>query len=360
MKLLIAAPPKSPLVQRTIYKLKEHRIECMVVSFDSEVDYYPCPSVSLGRLKSYLQYFMFWKMARIVNEYKPDLIHAHVLNHYGIICAFLRYPLLVTMWGSDVMLAPNEGGWKRYIYKSINQFVIKRADGLHTSSAHVAEEASRQCKEAKDKTRIFYWGLHLSPPQGFEKQAILKKLDCKYGINSRKYFVFNRGLGDVYNPDLVAKVINEIVGSTSYNNNIIVLRAYSTDDEVSRFFQKIDKSKVIYIDEVLTEKELHELYKFSIAHFSLSRSDALGGGVIEPALCGSYPILSDIPPYVNYSKDSSAYIVDTRNYYGLKELIRYLNTMRPYLVPTVDPVYNSDNIVANTLEMYKNIVNRVS
>jgi len=360
MKLLIAAPPKSPLVQRTIHKLKEHKIECMVVSFDSETGFYSCRSISLGPLKSFFDYFKFWKMFKIVNEYKPDLIHAHVLNHYGLICSFLTYPLLVTMWGSDVMLAPNEGGWKKYIFRAINHFVIKRADGLHTSSVHVAEEAKNQCKKAAAKTQVFYWGLHLNSPQGLEKEAILEKFNSKYNIKSRKYFVFNRGLGDVYNPDLVSKVINEILNSDRYENNIVILRAYSTDSEVDRFFTKIDKSKIIYIDEVLTEKELHELYKFSIAHFSLTRSDALGGGVIEPALCGSYPILSDIPPYVTYSRNNSAYIVNTKNYDCVQQLMKYLETIRPDFVPRVDSVYDNDYIIAKTLEMYKSIVNRRS
>lgn len=360
MKLLIAAPPKSPLVQRTIHKLKEHNIECLVVSFDSETGFYPCRSLSLGHLKSFVDYFKFWKMSKIANEYKPDLIHAHVLNHYGVLCSFLNYPLLVTMWGSDVMLAPNEGGWKKYIYKAINHFVIKRADGLHTSSAHVVEEANNQCKEAAEKTDVFYWGLPLNSPQGPERELILSKFDHRYNIRSRKYFVFNRGLCDVYNPDLIAKIINEILRTNRHDHNIVVLKAYSTDAEVDRFFKKVDKSKVIFIDEVLTEKELHELYKLSIAHFSLSRSDALGGGVIEPALCGSFPILSDIPPYIAYSNNNSAYIVHTKSCNGIQQLMEYLETIPPDRVPNVEPVYNDNYIVSKTLETYKSIANYIS
>ena len=49
----------------------------------------------------------FYKVNKIVKELKPDIVHAHILNHYGLMALFQPTPLIVALWGSDVMLALN-------------------------------------------------------------------------------------------------------------------------------------------------------------------------------------------------------------------------------------------------------------
>ncbi len=78
----------------------------------------------------------------------------------------------------------------------------------------------------------------------------------------------------------------------------------------------MDVTSITYIDRLLSSEELYYLYSKTDVHFSIPFSDSLGGGVIEPTLLGSYPILSNLPSYLTYAIDNEAFIFD-----GFEELI---------------------------------------
>ena len=76
------------------------------------------------------------------------------------------------------------------------------------------------------------------------------------------------------------------------------------------YFQSlIDTSSITLIDRLLTDTELWCIYTRARFHVSVPCTDALGGGVIEPLLLGSHPILSDIEPYRRFATQCNSTIV---------------------------------------------------
>lgn len=323
MKVLIVGPVQSPIMVRLIRSLRKEGIELYLAAHNaSEVD----GVIDLGPIKSMFDYFRFDKINRIIKKVKPDLIHAHGLNHYGLMCMFQPLPLLVALWGSDVMLAPYEGTkLKQFFYKIVNWFVLKRADRCHTSSTHVANKANAQAANILNKVDVFYWGFPLLEPSTSELSQVKKQLEKEFSIEGEGFLVFPRGLSYVYNPDGVASILNALIKEKKFKGKIVVLKGFSTNADEVHFFKQIDRESIIYIDRLLSDVELYYLYSKSEYHFSVPISDALGGGVIEPSILGSYPVLSNILPYKEYIKNYGGYIIRELDQKGIQELTQFIS-----------------------------------
>ncbi|MGP4769756.1 glycosyltransferase [Acinetobacter sp. PFS20] len=323
MKILMLAPYSSPIVQRLSKALEKYsECEVWVASFNVETDLEK-KVISLGEINSFIDYFKFYKVNKLVKKLNPDIVHAHIINHYGIMAIFQKKPLIVGLWGSDVMLAPNKGSFlKREIFKLINAIVIKRANLMHTSSNHILEELiKKHGKYIKNKTNVFYWGFPVEEPSHTNYQLIQAMLKKEYNIEKDNHLiVFPRGLSKVYDPDNVVKVIKKLLNIKELK--IVVLRGFSSEEDVKNFKDKLgaEGDKIIFINRLLNTNELYVLYSQTKYHVSIPISDALGGGVIEPFLRGSFPILSNIKPYKNFVEQNSGFILEDYSEFGLNNL----------------------------------------
>lgn len=342
MKVLLVGPYNSPIIKRLVKALKFRGVDVYLASH--EVTSKSNGTINLGKLDNIFNYFRFDKINKLVKDINPDVVHAHVLNHYGLMCMFQSKPLIVALWGSEVMLAPHEGSWlKRTFYSLINKIVLFRADWLHTSGCHIVTEANKQSfNNIDEKMSLYYWGFPLRELDEKKSNLIKHRLLKEFGIDSYDYCVFPRGLSDVYNPELCANIINKLNELKIFNNKIIVLQGFSTDAEIDNFYNMLKNKSIIFIDRLLNDDELSFLYSRCKFHFSIPKSDALGGGVIEPALRGSYPILSNLPSYVDFSEKKGGYIIQNTTDSDINKLCSFLE----------ENILN-ENLNCNDLSEYK-------
>jgi hypothetical protein len=342
--------PATPIVFRLFDALKRRGVDVFLASHgvieDDRV-------FNLGRVESFLDYFKFYKINHLIKFLQPDIVHAHILNHYGFMSIFSSRPVVVALWGSEIMLDPYEGKWlRRLILFLINKISLKKATRIHTSGSHVALEAIKQCSSIKSRTEFYYWGFPIPEPSSDEYIKVAGDLDLEFDIGE-KLIVFNRGLSSVYNPEGVAKIINKLISLGVDRRRLIVLKAFSSNNEVNAFKNKVEFSKIVFVDRLLTNSELYTLYKKTSLHISIPLSDSLGGGVIEPAILGSFPVLSALPSYIEYAKKNTALVIhdvdkelDFIVDFIVKEM--WMNTSSSGLAH-----YNEDNVIDKILSTYQ-------
>ena len=317
--------------------------------------------IDLGKLSGYSDYLKFGQINKIVKDLNPDVVHAHVLNHYGLMSLMQPKPLVVALWGSDVMLAPHTGLWiKKYIYKKINALVLRIAARCHTSGHHVAAEADKQYGGALAKTKIFYWGFPLSRPNENELNDVARNLKAEFGIkSSEKYIVFPRGLGEVYNPRLVARIIRKIMKGIDSSKRIVVLKGFATKRDEELFSCAIPLAEITYINRLMTDSELYYLYSKTFVHVSVPVSDSLGGGVIEPTLLGSFPVLSSLPSYQQYALRNPAHIIPSEQDSELDVAAQVILSKTDIPKCTEVPAeYLSDHVVEELECLYIDAINK--
>ncbi|HGO9498038.1 MULTISPECIES: glycosyltransferase [Aeromonas] len=308
MKVLIVGPLSSPIVRRVRDGLMSKGVDVYVASHNVDDDE---RIINLGELKSFFNYFYFYKIKKIIDKIKPDVIHAHIANHYGLMCLFSRVPVVLALWGSEIMIDPYKGGYiRKMIFRMINFLVLRRANICHTSSQHILDKANKQYPRTKEKGKVFYWGLPLNSLSNIEYHAVKNNLLVEFKIDEEKLIVFPRGLGWVYNPSFMAEIINKLTEYKSLPYKIVVFCGFADIEEISKFKSMLlNPEKVLIIERLLNDAELYVLYSKAKFHVSVPISDALGGGVIEPAILGSIPILSDLPSYNEFAYEHGAYII---------------------------------------------------
>lgn len=102
--------------------------------------------------------FRFFRNIRILNkitkEFKPNIIHSQQVgtNSFMAIRAAkkTKTPIVVTAWGSDILLTPTLG----FFYKKMVLYIIKNANALTADARFVAEKINELAKMQLDTTIV--------------------------------------------------------------------------------------------------------------------------------------------------------------------------------------------------------------
>lgn len=135
MRILFVSDAASVHTQRWAESFRDQGDEVHVASFRpaqiAGVQVHVLPTFGLGRA-GYLLAVPVLK--RLAIRLRPHVVHAHYLTSYGFVAAVARLrPLVVTAWGSDVLLSPQESalaGW-------LAGFAVRHADAVTTVATHM-------------------------------------------------------------------------------------------------------------------------------------------------------------------------------------------------------------------------------
>ncbi|ODS54716.1 MAG: glycosyl transferase family 1 [Acidovorax sp. SCN 65-108] len=76
--------------------------------------------------------FRVQETRRHVAELAPDLLHAHYVTSYGYLAARCgKHPLVMTAWGSDLLVTPGKSAWMRWL----TGWILRQADLITGDSA---------------------------------------------------------------------------------------------------------------------------------------------------------------------------------------------------------------------------------
>ncbi|MDI6851721.1 MAG: glycosyltransferase family 4 protein [bacterium] len=142
-----------------------------------------------GGLKGKINYLKALpKVKSAIEEFKPDVLHAHYASSYGLIGALTKFhPLIISLWGSDVFDFPK----KSFLNALIIRHNLKKADKITSTSITMAREAT---KYTAKKIDVVPFGVDIETFKPFEVKKVftedsvvigtVKSLEKKYGIDT--------------------------------------------------------------------------------------------------------------------------------------------------------------------------------
>jgi len=96
-------------------------------------------------------------LRRALADFAPDLVDAQYVPNYGLLGALCgRHPLVVTAWGSDLLIV----GGRDPLRRARTRFVLERADLVLTDAENLAR-AARALGAAPDRVHAISWGIDL-------------------------------------------------------------------------------------------------------------------------------------------------------------------------------------------------------
>ena len=151
--------------------------------------YHPIQVRNPESMSTKLQYLRLKKkLNNVVNQFRPDILHAHYASSYGLLAALSGFhPFVLSVWGADVYDFPN----KSFIHKSILKFNLKKADKILSTSEVMKMETKKYSNASIEVTPFGVDIEHFSPrsktmnlfPEKALVVGLIKSLESKYGID---------------------------------------------------------------------------------------------------------------------------------------------------------------------------------
>lgn len=117
--LLIGSNAGNAHLKHFLALVRPYFEEVLVVS-DAPVDFAPSAYVSFSLKHPFQIYKSIRQLSHIIQAFQPTVIHVHQANSYAFIAGQANHksiPLVLTAWGSDVLLLPKKSIFHRWLVK---------------------------------------------------------------------------------------------------------------------------------------------------------------------------------------------------------------------------------------------------
>jgi glycosyltransferase involved in cell wall biosynthesis len=240
--------------------------------------------------------FQVGRLKSILNNYKPDILHAHYSTGYGLMSKLSGFSKnIVSIYGTDAYDFPHKSLFHKFLLKSI----LKGHSAKLSTSENMASEISRTYPDLS-RPIVTPFGVDINLFKPADKRAcsrdikigVVKKMDPKYGIDIllksfslylKKYKINNATL--------------HIAGDGAKLNEYKQLSKKLKIDEFTTFYGVILNSQV--------PEFLNSLDIFVVP----SQSESFGVAAVEAQSCALPVIVSNVGGLPEVVKDGYTGIV---------------------------------------------------
>lgn len=255
------------------------------------------------------------KVKKLVEEIKPDILHAHYATSYGLLGAMTNFhPFVISVWGSDVYDFPI----KSPLHKLILKRNLKKADYIWSTSRVMKKETE---KYTNKDIKVTPFGVDINkfiPKFGREniKDEIVvgtvKSLEEKYGI----------------------EFLIRAFAKVKYSNENLKLKLRicgrgSQEEFLKNLCIELDINKDVTFLGFLNENQvIAEFQKFDIAVFpSTLDSESFGVAAVEAEACGVPVVVSDADGLMESTKPNLTSLVAKKRsveslYHEIQKLVQ--------------------------------------
>ena len=162
--------------------LSEHREKKDVINPNVKMYY-----LRINGFKGYV--LNSFELRRLWKEINPDVISVHYASGYGLLARYARiHPTVLSVWGSDVYVAPYKSKLSKYIIKKN----LNGADAIASTSNVMANQTRRIINDMRRDITITPFGVNIntfSPKEKKDSENIfrfgtIKKFTPIYGIEN--------------------------------------------------------------------------------------------------------------------------------------------------------------------------------
>jgi len=253
--------------------------------------------------------FLTWKAAKIVNDFKPDII----INHKASVKADIMLgtgfrPQLTYIYGGEV-----HGG---RVGRRELDYVFKESEYILTTTEQMKNHLVSNRKELQPKVKVFplgYFGFDRI--NQFKKDTKVDEVRSKYGFRDDEIvFLDSRSLrGPNAGFKAIIKSLKKLV-DRGFSFKMIFLRGYLGTDFMVNNLRKVIRNDevlanhIVLVDEILSEEQIIEYYFLSNAFVSLLPADQCGKSINDAVFLDCSLILTDLEVYRKRLGNGPSYV----------------------------------------------------
>jgi glycosyltransferase involved in cell wall biosynthesis len=247
------------------------------------------PTFGLGKLGYLLSVPALRSLAK---RLRPDVVHAQYVTSYGFLAAAAGLaPLVVTAWGTDVLISPQQSRAARWLASR----ALRAADRVTTVAEHM-NAAVIALGAAPSKVLALPFGVDTElfrPPESARAEPPPLRV------------ISTRNFGPVYS---VATVVDAVARARAAG---LALQLDLVGDgplraELEAQVRRENLDGVVQFHGHVGPRELVALLGRAHVFVSSALSDGNNVSLNEAMACGCYPIATDIPANAQWLRDSGS------------------------------------------------------
>lgn len=219
-------------------------------------------------------------LRRIIEEEKPDLVHAMRIPFEGMVAAdaFGLAPLVVSVWGNDFTLhASSTRTMKHY-----TEWTMKVATALHADCFRDVRLA-REFGFAEDKPALVIPGSGGIKSELFYPAEVATELAVIINPRGFRAYVENASFFKA-----IPLVLNEIPQAK------FICTAMANEPQVLQWIEELGIGDSVTLLPALPQLELAELFRAASIVISPTTHDGTPNSLLEAIACGCFPVAGDI------------------------------------------------------------------
>lgn len=257
------------------------------------------------------------KVKNLINNIKPDVLHAHYAGVNGVLGALSGFhPFVLTAWGSDILIAG-----KSILAKPLIKFVLNKAD-LITCDAEHMREAIIKLGVPPEKIKIIYFGVDtekFSP--GLKDDELIKKL----GLQNSPIIISLRNLEPIYDVETFIKAIPKVLKEIP-NAKFVIAGKGSEEEKLKNLAKELKILESVRFVGFISNDDLPRYLKIADIYVSTSLSDAgLSASTAEAMACGLPVVITNTGENEKWVKDGqNGFLIGVKNPEALTKKILIL------------------------------------
>ena len=219
---------------------------------------------------------------RSAERWQPRVVHAHQANsvawHAARACKGTEAPLVITIWGSDVLVTPTQGQLKRRMVQA-----ALRSASLWTADASVLLHAARELAGVDTPSSIIVMGVDELPAD----LSAVWPLKQDWALSCRLH-------KPLYRVDAVIRAFAAIAPAAPGWRLEVAASGVETPALI-RVANECGVGNAVEFTGMLSPEMLTRSYLRSKLYLSVPSSDGTSVSLLEAMAHGCFPIVSDLP-----------------------------------------------------------------
>jgi len=259
-------------------ELLEHQVEVIAPSKNHiQFDKVHTLNFSLTQARNYRQ--TTTAIRKIAATFQPDVVWQHQANSFSffpVLALQNRFPIVLTVWGSDILVSPNTS----FLIRQMTKYVLKKAQVITADSKHLADETRKLIPKSTTPIHLLQFGIN------------------PIALNEPKLPIFysNRGHASLYRVDQIIRAFHQLQADGEYEDWKLIVAGHGKDTNALKALAETLNivSKVDFVG-FLSAEENAKWYAQATYFVSIPESDGTAVSLLEAMYYGCIPIVSDLP-----------------------------------------------------------------
>ena len=227
-----------------------------------------------------------WSVRRAMARCRPDIVNAHFMNPHGWHAWMSgRHPYVVTLWGSDVFIAPR----LHRVVARLGRITLRAADMVMVNSEALRRGAV-EIGAPPERIEMVQWGVDLTR---FTPGPDPVELRARLGLNGRRVVFSPRAIAPLYRQGIVVQALAQLPSDVT----VVMLRHRSDAAMVAAVEAQAESlglaDRLVVVSDV-EDAEMPAFLRLADVVVSIPASDSTSASILEALACGCQIVAADL------------------------------------------------------------------